>query len=554
MTKRIFRAIMAVALIVLMGALLLSLGVLYPNFTQIQFNQLHEETLLAAQALAQDGLSYLEGLDDNLSCRMTWIDESGTILYDSRSDHETMENHLQREEIRQAMQSGYGQSARYSGTLLQRYLYAAQRLPDGTILRLSIQQSTVFSVLVRVLQFIAVVMIAAVVLSFALARRLSLDIVKPLNELNLDDPMSNQKYEEIFPLLRRLESQQGQLRAQAIELRQKQKEFLTVTRSLSEGLVLMNSAGTILSINPAAARILEVTQNCLGADFSVANRNAGVAALVDGALSGEKEESTISLAGGNYMVAASPVKTEDAVFGVVLLFFDVTEKQKAEQLRREFTANVSHELKTPLHAISGYAELMKSGMVPLDDMLAFSGKIYTETQRLARLVEDTLRLSRLDEGAADMQWAETDLYSFAQSTVQELEGAAELDGVTLRLEGGSAKIQSIPQLLSAVLFNLTDNAIKYNHPGGSVTVVVRDQPHEALLVVRDTGIGIPKEDQDRIFERFYRVDKSHSKEVGGTGLGLSIVKHAALILGAQIDLTSTLGKGTTITLRFPKEI
>ncbi len=552
MTKRIFRSIILVTLTVLTAALILSMGALYTHFTNVQYAQLREEAALTAHAVANQGLSYFENLDDTISCRMTWIAADGTVLYDSRSDYGAMENHLQRDEIRQALDTGYGQSARYSGTLLQRYLYAAQRLPDGTVLRLSTLQSSVLNLVLEIFEFLAVVLIIAVILSFILASRLSRDIVQPINALNLDDPLSNKEYEEILPLLRRLESQQSQLRAQAIELQQKQKEFNTVTRSLSEGLVLMNSSSTILSINPAAARLLEVTPNCLGADFSAANQNADIAALVDGALSGQKEEATVALPGGNYLAAASPVKSEDGVFGVVLLLFDVTQKQQAEQLRREFTANVSHELKTPLHAISGYAELMKTGMVAQADMLTFSGKIYGEAQRLIQLVEDILRLSRLDEGAADMQWCDVDLYDIARSTVQELSGPAELSGVTLRLVGGKAVLRGIPQLLSGILFNLMDNAIKYNREGGSVTVRVEEKGSQIMLTVADTGIGIPPEHQERIFERFYRVDKSHSKEVGGTGLGLSIVKHAAVIHRAQIDLKSTVGKGTTVTMRFPK--
>ncbi len=552
MTKRIFRAIILVALTVLAAALLLSTAAMYTYFTRVQFNQLREETALAAHAVEHQGLQYFDGLTQNVSCRMTWIDRDGTVLYDSRSDHGTMENHLQREEIRQALESGYGQSTRYSGTLFQRYLYAAQRLSDGTILRVSTQQNSVIGLVSELMQFIFLVLAVAVILSLLLASRLSQSIVNPINNLNLDDPLSNKDYIEIRPLLQRLDSQQGQLRSQENELKKKRKEFNAVTRSLSEGLVLLNSASTILSINPAAARLLEVTPNCLGADFSVANRNAEVNALVDAALSGRKEEATITLPDGNYLAAASPVKTGGSVFGVVLLLFDVTQKQKSEQLRREFTANVSHELKTPLHAISGYAELMKSGLVPQQDMLTFSDKIYSEAQRIIRLVEDILRLSRLDEGAEDMQWAEVDLYDHARSVLQDLSAPAELDSITLRLEGDRATIHAIPQLLSAILFNLTDNAVKYNRPGGSVTLRIQDLEESVLLTVTDTGIGIPAGEQERIFERFYRVDKSHSKEVGGTGLGLSIVKHSAIILGAQLRLESDLGKGTTISVRFPK--
>ena len=553
MTKRIFRSMFAVALTVLLCALVLVMWAVHSYFTGVQLNQLRTETALAAHAVTNEGGRYFENLDGTMDCRITWIAADGSVLYDNRSDSGEMENHLEREEVRQALTGGYGESTRYSGTLMARYIYAAQRLPDGSVLRLSTSQGSVLSLMLGMSGSIALAVAATLALSFWLARRLSRQVVKPLNELDLDAPLSNTVYEEIQPLLRRLDSQQRQLRAQSTELKQKQKEFNTVTRSLSEGLVLMNSAGTILSINPAAARLLEVTPNCLGADFSVANRNGDIAALVDQALTGQKGEQTVSLTAGQYLAAVSPVRTEDGVFGVVLLLFDVTQKHQAEQLRREFTANVSHELKTPLHAISGYAELMKSGLVPPQDMTRFSEKIYTETQRLIHLVEDTLRLSRLDEGAEDMQWADLDLYEAAWQAVQELSAPAELSGITLKLEGAPVVIHGIPQLVSGILFNLTDNAVKYNRPGGSVTVRVETREDGALLSVADTGIGIPEEHRERVFERFYRVDKSHSKEVGGTGLGLSIVKHAVLILGAKLNLESNVDQGTTITVRFPKE-
>ncbi len=552
MTRRIFRSIILVALAVLLASMALCMGVLYTYFTDIQFDRLREELDLIAHSLSREGASYFTDGQFQSTCRITWIDADGTVLYDSTSDNETMENHLRREEVSQALAEGYGQSARYSSTLLERCLYTARRLPDGTVLRLSSAHSSVLTLTLDVSQFIALVLAVAVLLSLILASRLSRDIVKPLNELNLDEPMTNREYEEIQPLLRRLEAQQNRLRAQDLELRQKRKEFETVTRSLNEGLVLMNSGGTILSINPAAARLLTVTPNCLGADFSVANRDPEVAVLVEQALSGTKAEATVCLEGGNYLAAASPVKTGGAVSGVVLLLFDVTQKQQAEQLRREFTANVSHEMKTPLHAISGYAELMKSGLVPQADMQVFSEKIYNQAQRMIQLVEDTLRLSRLDDGAADMQWLDLDLYEMAANTLSSLASPAELHHVTMRLEGGRAVIHGIPQLICGILFNLADNAIKYNRPGGSLTIRVEDLDREARVTVSDTGIGIPPEHQDRVFERFYRVDKSHSQEVGGTGLGLSIVKHAALIHQARLDLTSVPGKGTAITVTFPK--
>lgn len=552
MTTRIFRCIFLVALMVLASSLIFVMWVVHSRFMQTELAQLKVEASLASQAVSNEGLPYLESLDDTIDCRITWISPDGTVLYDNRSDTVEMENHLQREEVRQALETGYGQSTRYSGTLMARYIYVAKLLPDGSILRLSASQGSVLGLMLGMWDSIVLVIIAVLALSYWLSRRLSREVVKPLNELNLEMPLANEGYEEIQPLLRQLESQQRQLRAQSTELKQKQKEFNTVTRSLSEGLVLLNSSGTILSINPSAAKLLEVTPNCLGADFSVANRNPAVAVLVEQALHGEKQEQTVTLSAGQYLAAASPVRSEGQVFGVVLLLFDVTQKQQAEQLRREFTANVSHELKTPLHAISGYAELMKSGLVPQSDMITFSEKIYQESQRMVQLVSDTLRLSRLDEGAADMQWDTVDLYEAAQHTVHELTAPAELAGVSIHLEGSSAYISAIPQLLGAILFNLADNAVKYNKPGGCVTIRIEDRASEALLTVSDTGIGIAPENQQRVFERFYRVDKSHSKAVGGTGLGLSIVKHGVQILGARMDLESEVGKGTTITVHFPK--
>ena len=474
------------------------------------------------------------------------------MLYDNRSDSGEMPNHLARQEVREALASGYGESARYSDTLLERYIYAAERLPDGTVLRLSTSQSSVLNLTLEMTGSILLVMVFSIVLSYFLAKRLSRSVVKPLNEMNLDEPLSNAGYEEIMPLLRRLESQQHQLRLQSGELKRKQKEFHTVTQALSEGLVLVSGSGTVLSINPAAAKLLEVTPNCIGADFSVANQNPDIAALVDQALTGRKGEQTLSLSQGQYLAAARPVRSGGQLSGVVLLLFDVTEKQKAEQLRREFTANVSHELKTPLHAISGYAELMESGLVPQADMRDFSGKIYSEAQRMIRLVEDTLRLSRLDEGAADLQWTEVDLCRTAQTTLDALTASAELAGVRLTLEGEAQPIPGIPQLISAIFFNLTDNAIKYNRPGGTVRLRLEARDGETVFTVSDTGIGIPEDQCQRVFERFYRVDKSNSKEVGGTGLGLSIVKHAALILGAKVELDSKPDKGTTVTVSFPK--
>ena len=552
MTKRIFRSIVFAVLVVLLAAVSLIVGVVYGYFTQVQQSQLRVETALAAHAVANEGMAYFDKLDGTMDCRITWIAADGTVLYDNRTDTESMMNHLEREEVSQALDTGYGQSTRYSDTLLQQYVYAAERLPDGSVLRLSASRQSVLQLLVDTLWPILLILFAAAVLSMWLASRLSRDIVRPLNGLDLDAPLGEKSYPELLPLLHRLDAQQRQLHHQQQELAQRQKEFHTVTKSLPEGLVLLNQAGTILSINPAASSLLEVTPNCLGADFSVANRNKTIAGLVEKAFSGKKAEQTVELVGSTYMAAARPVRTEGVLSGVVLLLLDLTQKQKAEALRREFTANVSHELKTPLHAVSGYAELLRSGLVQPEDAAGFYDKIYGEAQRLIRLVEDILRLSRLDEGAADMNWIPTDLFAALQQTAMQLSAPAELAGVRLDIQGRPAELTGIPQLHNAILFNLLDNAIKYNHRGGTVRASVESGEQTVTLQVSDTGMGIPAEHQERIFERFYRVDKSHSKEVGGTGLGLSIVKHAVQILHGELTLTSIPGEGTTITVVLPK--
>ena len=551
MTKRIFRSIVFAVLAVLLAASALIIGVVYSHFNRAQFDQLRVETALAAHAVANEGLEYFHKLDDTMNCRITWIAADGTVLYDNRTATDTMVNHLEREEVVLALQSGYGESIRYSDTLMQLYIYTAERLPDGTVLRLSNTRQSMLQLLLHNMWPVLLILGSAAALSLWLANRLSRQIVRPLNDLDLDAPMNNHTYPEIRPLLQRLEAQQEQLRNQSRELARRQREFHTATKSLPEGLVLLSSTGSILSINPAASALLEVTPNCIGADFSVANRNSVISALAETALT-KKAEQTVTLGEGTYLAAARPVKTDGVLSGVAVLLLDLTQKQKAESLRREFTANVSHELKTPLHAISGYAELLKSGLVQSADAAGFYEKIYTEAQRLIALVEDILRLSRLDEGAADMEWISVDLFSELKHTALELQNSAELAGVTLDIRGTGAMLSGIPQLHKAILFNLLDNAIKYNHRGGCVTATVENRENAVVLTVTDTGMGIPEAHQERIFERFYRVDKSHSKEVGGTGLGLSIVKHAVQILRADLRLSSSPGNGTTITVEFPK--
>lgn len=550
MTKRIYRAIISVAMAVLLTSLALTVGALYSYFTRVQFSQLRVETTLAAHALQNEGITYFDQLDDTIQCRITWIGANGTVLYDSHSDSDSMENHLQRQEVRAALESGYGQSARYSDTLMQRTLYAAERLDDGSVLRLSVAQNSVVNLLMELAQPLLLVLAVILLLSLLLARELSKRIVQPLNELNLDAPLSAGGYEEIKPLLRRMDTQQRQLREQSSKLAYRKKQFETVTRSMTEGLVLLDHKTTILSMNPAAARLLDAGEDDIGSEFLQVIRTPQIAGLLLKALSGQKAELVMDLANGTYEISASPVKTDGQSIGVVLLIFNITEKQRLENQRREFTANVSHELKTPLHTISGYAELLKNGLVAQGDIPAFSDKIYTETQRMVRLIEDILKLSSLDEMDSAMNLETVELHTLVQEVVRELSPMAERRQVSMEITGEAVVLQSVPQLLRTIVTNLCTNAIKYNRPGGSVCIELGQEAHTVFLRFADTGIGIEPGHQERIFERFYRVDKSHSKAVGGTGLGLSIVKHAVQILGGRIQLESTPGKGTTVSVYF----
>ncbi len=566
MTKKIFRSICLVALLVFGSSIALVMGVLYDYFSDVQLHQLKIQTNLVSQSVAHEGIRYFDGLDPE-PYRITWIRPDGTILYDSRSDTASMENHLERTEIRQALTEGYGESDRYSATLMERSFYCARRLDDGSVLRLSTTHGTIFVLLLGMSQPIFLVFAIAVGLSVILAARISGNIVKPLNQLDLDHPLETNHYEELSPLLLRISSQQNQLRLKEVQIGQKQEELHAVISNMKEGMILLSKDKKIISINRAAVQLFDASQtepsglhmhlsekNCIGKQLSDISGSQTLLHLTDRALHGYPQEQTISLQNSRYQITASPIASdsETAVFGAALFFFDVTEKENAEQMRREFTANVSHELKTPLHAISGYAELILNNMVKKEDLCSFASKIYTEAQRMARLVEDIINLSHLDEGTADMQFEPQDLMAAAAAAVQSLsEEAADMD-VTVTLSGEAVIIDGIGQLLFGIIFNLCDNAIKYNKKGGSVQIEIHADQSHASLSIHDTGIGIPPEHQAHIFERFYRVDKSRSRQSGGTGLGLSIVKHAANIHHANITLQSIPDKGTTITVIFPR--
>lgn len=551
MTKRIFRSICFAALAVFFASTLLVAGVFYNYFSDIQQAQLKMQARLAAQGIAQEGMEYFGGLEAE-GCRMTWIAADGTVLYDSQSNTVDMENHLEREEVKEAIATGYGESRRYSSTLMERSLYSAQLLPDGTILRLSISQNSILMLIFGMTQPIYAVFAVAVILSLVLSVRISKKIVRPLNELDLDNPLSNKEYDELLPLLRRMDDQQKQLHQKETELCWKQKELDTIIGSMKEGMILLNQKGKILSINSTAKKLLETKKDCVRADLLSVSENPKLKETLSAILNDGVGEGMFAMGGENYRIFASPVISGDMAIGTALFFFNVTEKEKTEQLRREFTANVSHELKTPLHSISGYAELMKNGLVKEGDILPFAGKIYGEAQRMIRLVEDIISLSHLDEGAGDMGREEVDFYGLACKAAEDLLPQGLAAHVAVKVHGAPAFLYGNGQLLYSIVYNLCDNAIKYNREGGKVSITVQETEKEIVLTVKDTGIGIEKEHQERIFERFYRVDKSRSKAVGGTGLGLSIVKHAAKIHDARIEVESVTGEGTSVMVRFPK--
>ena len=549
MTKRIFRATLLVGVAVLIASLALVMGVLYSYFGRVQESQLRDELSLAAVGVEKNGTDYLRALQSH-QYRITWVRADGTVVYDTQADAETMENHAQRQEIQQALPAGEGESSRYSSTLLQKTVYYAQRLPDGTVLRLSAVRVTAGVLVLNMLQPILLVLAAALILSGVLAGRLARRITEPLNRLDLEHPLENDTYEELAPLLRRMEHQRRQIDRQMGELRQRSEEFDQITGSMNEGLVLLDEAGAILSINPAARRLLDADGDCVGQDFLTVDRDVTMSDALRQAAEQGHSEFRGERNGREYQFDVTRIQTEGRTAGTVLLVFDVTERAFAERNRREFTANVSHELKTPLQGIIGSAELLENGMVKQEDVPRFVGHIRAEAQRLVTLIGDIIRLSQLDEGEP-MPTEPVELLAVAREVAENLRSAAETRNVTVEVTGTPATVSGVRRLLYEIVLNLCDNAIKYNTEGGRVEVEVAQDGGTAAVTVRDTGIGIPPEHQSRVFERFYRVDKSHSKASGGTGLGLSIVKHAVQYHHGVIQLKSEVGKGTEIRVTFP---
>lgn len=546
MKKQIFRAIIKVALAVLMASLVLIVAVLHKHFLERVTHELGQSTAYIAHGVENEGLDYLtEGLPQE--DRITWVAPDGTVLFDNRQEASTMANHAAREEIAEALQFGEGMAVRHSDTQAQQTIYYAMRLPDGSVVRLAAAQQSVWALVLQALQPVVLVMLLALAMALYLAGQLSRQLVAPINAIDLRDP-DDTAYEELAPLVSRLRSQNRQIRRQMDDLRRRQEEFNAITAHMSEGLLVLDKEARVLSHNSAARALLQIRMPVEGERVQVLSREAGLHRCVEEALAGRHCEELLE---GSRRVLASPVTQDGRLTGAVLMVLDVTEKEQREALRREFTANVSHELKTPLTGILGTAELLQSGLVKPQDISHFAGNIHREARRLIDLVNDIIKISRLDEGGFADAWERVDLHAVAEQVRQQLALAAEQKRVTVEVRGGSAWVMGVPRIIEEIVYNLCDNAIAYNVTGGRVDLTVVNSADGARLIVADSGTGIPPEAQERVFERFYRVDQSHSGS--GTGLGLSIVKHGAAYLGAQVSLESKVGKGSVFTLIFPKQ-
>ena len=552
MSKRIFKAMMAVTLTTLLVCMALFIAILFPYFETQLSDELMNELEYLAPNVEREGLDYLEHLSDGQN-RLTLIDADGTVLFDSDADPAQMENHADRPEVIQAVAEGTGESSRYSETLSKKTINCAMLLENGQVLRISSTHYSSMALLASLTPSLLLVLIFAALVAVTIAYKLSQRLTKPLNEIDLEHPQVNQApYEELKPLLRRLHHQNRQIREQIQQLQAQKRQFTAITDNMREGFLVLDADGLVLSYNSSATRLLQPEKPLDGHNIRDLTDEPDFLESLHGAQEGEHVESLVPLHGRICQLFANPVYQESTLTGIVLVLLDVTEQQEREGLRREFSANVSHELKTPLTSIAGIAEIMKSGMIAPADVPHFAGKIYDESQRLIQLVRDIIRISQLDENNIHDTPVPVELKKCAARNLSLLESAADAADVTLLLEGEEAVIQAVPAILDEMVYNLCENAVKYNRPGGSVTVTVRSDAAHVTLEVADTGIGIAPEHHSRVFERFYRVDKSHSKEIGGTGLGLSIVKHGAAFHHAQVELESALDKGTTVRIIFPK--
>ena len=551
MTKKIFKSIMFVCALVLAVGLAAVMGILYSNFDGQMRKELSKEAAYLTYGVEQQGVDYLKNIKDK-SARITYIDQDGTVLFDNEADVSEMKNHSDRTEFQKAEKYGAGESSRYSDTLSEKTIYYALRLKDGTVLRVSGTQDSVLALVENLIFPLCGLLCLMLILSGIMASAISKRIVKPINELDLESPKENQIYEELSPLLSKIHRQNREIQNQLELAKQQQEEFALITENMQEGLIVIDKYTMILSANSSAWNLFHMDRVCQGESVYCLDREEEFRHAIEQVLSGEHTELVLKLNGSDIQLIANPVIRDKKTEGAVVLLVNVTEKLERESLRREFSANVSHELKTPLTSISGFAEIMQGGLVKCEDIPQFAGRIYKESQRLLQLVEDVIQISQLDEEKTSYVWEPVDVYQVCKNAFESLKEKAKRLNVHLYICGERMKMEAVRTLLEEAIYNVCDNAIKYNRNDGSVSVFLTQTAQEIQIVVKDTGVGIPKEDQNRVFERFYRVDKSHSKEIGGTGLGLSIVKHAVGALKGSVILRSEEGNGTEICMKFPK--
>lgn len=550
MIKKTFATMVILVLCVIIVCFSTVTAILFHYFDRLYDDKLENELTYISRGVEYNGMDYLQDLSP-ANCRITWVAEDGSVIFDNAADVNSMGNHGQREEIIEALESGYGESVRYSDTMSQKTKYLATLMSDGTVIRISSASDTIIHMFAEMVRPLLAVFFCTLVAAALFAYKTSRGIVKPLEELDLEHPESVKTYDELTPFLRRIEQQNRQIRAQMQELKRQQTEFTAITENMNEGFVVVDKQRKILSYNSSALKLLSVTPDIEYKTVLELNRSEAFQKAIEIAFEGKHNEQVMRPEGGVYHIFANPVFQDGEVSGAIVVIMDVTEKEQRESLRREFSANVSHELKTPLTSISGTAEIMKNGLVKPEDIPYFSGMIYKEAQRLINLVGDIIKLSKLEESDISSQKMPVDLSYMANTIVESLQIEAEKKSVAIETDiESNCMVMGILSTVDEIVYNLCENAIKYNVDGGKVRVTVRDLESGVVLIVEDTGIGIPYQEQQRVFERFYRVDKSHSKEIGGTGLGLSIVKHGVLTLGADLQLESQEGVGTRITVRF----
>ena len=555
MTKKILAGVIGVSLVIMLVCVGLVMGIMYDYMGEKIDEQMASEAILAEEAWLTGGEEFLDRMENrpDIKSRITLIDSGGQVLYDSVADQSTMENHMEREEVKEALTEGVGKASRTSYTLAEDTRYYAKKTADGNIVRISTSHYSQLGLLLDTFGMIIITVVVLIILSVFISYRVARAIIKPINDIDLDNPDISENYEELGPLLHRIHQQNNSIKRQMEKLRKSREEFNIITKNMSEGLIIIDKDGEILTYNRSAIEMLGdgASRQIEGSVLKI-NRSEPFRKAVAEALEGNNSQVYLTEGDATYEIISNPVSEKDEVTGAILIVMDVTEREKGEKLRREFTSNVSHELKTPLTSIYGVSDMLASGLVKSEDVAGFAGTIKEESSRLISLIDDIIKLSRLDESTVPQETEIIDVCGCARDVVSRLSGKAAENNIELSFNGEPSEIIGVQHILDEIIYNICENAIKYNRPGGFVKISVRNEGDESIITVADNGIGIPKADRERVFERFYRVDKSHSKQIGGTGLGLSIVKHGVMYLGGRIRLESEEGVGTAITVGFPR--